>query len=177
MSSILTFGASTSSKSINQRLASYTVGQIKTGSANIINLNDFEMPIYSIDREQQSGIPPEAHRFKELVKDAQGIIISLAEHNGSYSAAFKNILDWSSRIEKSMWHQKPMFLMSTSPGARGGATVLELAVSRFPYMDGNVVAHFSLPSFNQNFSDQGITSEELRGQWAEQLQAFESKLS
>ena len=151
MSTVLAFGASTSSRSINQKLASFTVSQLDETTPKVIDLNDFEMPIYSIDREEQTGVPQPAHQFKDLIKQADGIIISLAEHNGSYSAAFKNILDWTSRIEKSLWHQKPMFLMATSPGGRGGAGVLETAVTKFPFMDAQVVAHFSLPSFQKNF--------------------------
>ena len=57
-----------------------------------------------------------------------------------------------SRIDGKLWSDKPMLLMATSPGARGGATVLEIAKGRFPYMGGNIVADFSLPSFDDNFS-------------------------
>ena len=176
MSTILAFGASTSSKSINQKLASYTVEQLNDVDANIVDLNDFEMPIFSVDREQQNGIPPQALHFKEMIKAANGIIISFAEHNGSFSAAFKNILDWTSRIEKSMWNQKPMFLMAASPGGRGGSSVLETAVTRFPYMDARVVAQFSLPSFHQNFGAQGILDEQLKQEWHKQLELFETTL-
>ena len=67
--------------------------------------------------------------------------------------------------------------MATSPGGRGGSGVLETAVSRFPFMDAQVVGHFSLPSFQKNFDDQGITDESLREAWREQLQAFEETLN
>ena len=70
-------------------------------SIEFIRLNDFEMPIFSIDRERKQGIPAETHRFKALIRKADGILISFAEHNDSYTVAFKNILDWSSRIEQS----------------------------------------------------------------------------
>jgi len=67
------------------------------------------MPIYSEDYERLSGIPKEAYDFKEIIKEADGIIISFAEHNGAYTAAFKNVFDWISRIEKVVWYNKPMF--------------------------------------------------------------------
>ena len=41
--------------------------------------------------------------------------------------------------------------MATSPGGRGGATVLEIAKNAFPRYGANVLATFSLPSFNDNF--------------------------
>ena len=96
---ILAFGASNSSTSINKQLATYTAGQMTGADVTILDLNDFEMPIYSIDREKAGGIPSLAHDFKAEVKKADKIIISFAEHNGGYSAAFKNIMDWMSRIE------------------------------------------------------------------------------
>ncbi len=175
---ILAFGASTSSQSINRKLAAYTAQQVSDAKVNLIDLNDFEMPIYSFDREKESGIPELAKAFKQQIADADGIIISYAEHNGSYSAAYKNIYDWASRIERSVWMSKPLFLMSTSPGARGGISVLELAKRSAPFMGGEVVASFSLPTFNQNFSpDSGISDANLNRQWQEQLQAFEASLS
>ena len=95
---------------------------MKNVQIDSIDLNDFEMPIFSIDKEKNTGIPNQAHTFKEKIRNAEGIIISFAEHNGSYSVAFKNIFDWASRIEKSMWLNKPMFLLATSPGGRGGSS-------------------------------------------------------
>jgi hypothetical protein len=54
-----------------------------------------------------------------------------------------------------------MLLMATSPGARGGATVLDIANGRFQFMGGNIVATFSLPSFNDNFSEGKISNKDL----------------
>ena len=52
MSKILAFGASNSKNSINNKLATYTVNKIAPDESIIIDLNDFEMPIYSEDREK-----------------------------------------------------------------------------------------------------------------------------
>ena len=55
-----------------------------------------------------------------------------------------------------------MLLMATSPGGRGGKTVLDIAVNKFKFMNQNTIAHFSLPSFNQNFSEEeGIMEQHL----------------
>ena len=108
MAKILAFGASNSSKSINAQLAKYATELLSVDSVNFIDLHDFEMPIFRIDRESEEGIPAAAKRFKALIEDADGIVISLAEHNGSYSAAFKNIFDWVSRINGNVWQDKPM---------------------------------------------------------------------
>ena len=105
MRKILAFGASNSSKSINAQLTRYAVEQLAEKSPIErcwIDLSDFEMPIFSVDREARDGVPAPAHRFKALIREAEGVLISLAEHNGSYSVAFKNLLDWTSRIERSL---------------------------------------------------------------------------
>ena len=99
MSKILAFGASNSKNSINSKLATYTVNKIAPDESIIIDLNDFEMPIYSEDREKIGGIPEKALKFKKLISECDGIVISLAEHNGAYTAAFKNIFDWISVVE------------------------------------------------------------------------------
>jgi len=177
MKKILAFGASSSKKSINKQLANYAASQLENVAVTAIDLNDFEMPIFSVDREEESGSPEAAQKFKKLVNECDGITISLAEHNGSYTAAFKNILDWASRIDKKTWSDKPIFLMATSPGGRGGQTVLGLAKTYFPYMGGKVVATFSLPGFYDNFSgNEGIKNEELSAAFKEQLALFQGSL-
>lgn len=168
---ILAFGASNSSASINKKLATFAANRIEGADINILDLNDFEMPIYSMDRENASGIPELAAQFKQHIKDSDGIIISFAEHNGAYSAAFKNIFDWTSRIEGGIWEDKPMYLLSTSPGGRGGITVLNLASSSFKFMAAKSIQSFALPSFYDNFSEsEGIKNDEL-------LQQFENELA
>lgn len=174
---ILAFGASNSSTSINKQFASFAANQIEGATVNLIDLNDYEMPIYSIDREKASGHPQLAIDFKQQIKNADGIIISFAEHNGAYSAAFKNIFDWISRVEKDVWENKPMFLLATSPGGRGGQTVLDIAVNKFKFMNQNTIVHFSLPSFHTNFvAGEGITEETLLADFTAQLMLFESAL-
>ncbi len=174
---IVAFGASNSKKSINSQLATFTANQVENATVNTLNLNDFEMPIYSVDREQETGIPALAHAFKEEIKNADAIVISFAEHNGSYSVAFKNIYDWMSRIEQNVWMNKPMFLLATSPGGYGAKTVLNHATGIFKRSNTNTVVSFSLPSFMQNFTEEGILNEELNTEFKEQLNQFSAALS
>lgn len=175
MKRILAFGGSTSSNSINKKLAIFAVSQLDATERVVIDLNDFELPLFSVDLQKQLGIPENAQRFKTEIRKADGIIISLAEHNGSYSAAYKNIYDWVSRIPGNMWEDKPVFLLATSPGTRGGRSVLEAAKTRMPFQGARVVAHFSLPSFNDNFSeDSGIMDQTLLKNFNDQLKLFKS---
>ena len=54
---ILAFGASNSKQSINKKLAKFAADQVADAAVQFLDLNDFEMPIYSIDRQNESGIP------------------------------------------------------------------------------------------------------------------------
>lgn len=165
---IFAFAGSNSSVSINKKLVSYVLKSFEKEAVSLVDLNDYEMPIFSSDREKE-GIPDAAHRFAAHIDDADLIICSLAEHNGAYSAAFKNIMDWVSRIPgRKLWNGKPMLVMATSTGARGGSSVLEMATARIPFNGGVVMNKFSLPSFNANFTEEdGITNAEYKLQLEE----------
>jgi len=170
MKKVIAFAGSNSGNSINKQLAEYTAKQIDNVEVIILDLNDFELPVYSIDFEIAHGIPDNAKRFLDMIKKTDAIVLSLAEHNGAYATAFKNIFDWMSRIDSKLWSDKPMLLMATSPGGRGGAAVLDIAKGRFPYMGANIVADFSLPSFGENFSNERITNPELNNQHLEAVE-------
>lgn len=161
MKKIIAFGASSSSTSINKQLATYAASLFENCSVEILDLNDYELPLFSVDKEKNNGIPALAHDFYNQLGTADLIIISFAEHNGAYSAAFKNTFDWISRINGKTFQEKPMLLLATSPGARGGSSVLEIAKNRFPYQGGVVKGSFSLPSFNDNFNDGKISNQQL----------------
>ena len=177
MKKIVAFGASTSSNSINKKLATYAAQQIKNSNIKILDLNNFEMPIYSEDSERLSGIPKEAYDFKEIIKEADGIIISFAEHNGAYTAAFKNVFDWISRIEKVVWYNKPMFLMATSEGLKGASSVLQMAYNRISRGNHNQIPYFSLPNFSDNFNQQtGIKNKDLNKKFIDSLSIFVDSL-
>ena len=156
---ILAFAGSSSQASINKQLVTWVASNFPNDKVSILDLNDFEMPIFSIDKERKHGIPALALEFAKAIDDTDLILLSLAEHNGNYSAAFKNVFDWISRIPKrSVFENTPIFLMATSRGRRGGSTVLTIAERRFPYDGGDIVDTFSLPSFDENFElGKGIT--------------------
>ena len=171
---IIAFGASSSKTSINKQLATYAAHQFENATVEVLDLNDYEMPIFSVDKEVETGIPQLAHDFYAKFGTADLIVISMTEHNGAYSAAFKNILDWNSRINAKTFQEKPMLLLATSPGARGGSSVLEIASKRFPFQGAIVKGSFSLPSFYENFdSEKGITNEDLKNQLLEIINAIE----
>lgn len=165
---ILAFGASNSLNSINKKLASSISKYYKEHEdiIEVIDLNDYAMPIFSVDYELENGIPEQANQFASKIDWADFIIISFAENNGNYNACYKNITDWVSRIKnRKIYNNKPVFLLSTSPGMRGGQSVLEIATKRLPFDGADVIDSFSLPEFHKNFQDgKGITNILLRSQ-------------
>ncbi|MCP5535771.1 MAG: NAD(P)H-dependent oxidoreductase [Akkermansiaceae bacterium] len=173
---ILSIGASSSSSSINQQFADHSAKRIAGAKVTSFALSRLTLPIYSVDEEKENGIPAEAQRFIDAIRDHDGIVLSLAEHNGSYTAAFKNLYDWASRIVKDVWQDKAMLLLSTSPGPRGGATVMSAAAATFPRMGAKVAATYSLPSFYDHFSKDGINDPELASQLNKAISAFSAAL-
>ena len=176
MKKIVALGGSNSKKSINKTLAVYVAGQVENADVVVADLNDFDLPLYGIDLENKSGIPEAVHRLNDMIADADGLVISLAEHNGSYSTAFKNAFDWLSRIDKKVWKDKPMLLMAASPGGRGGVTVLQTAKASFPHLGGNIIADFSLPSFYNNFSEKGIEDSALQNDLNQKIRLLQEAI-
>ena len=168
---ILAFAASNSSVSINRQLVNYAASLLENVEIETLDIHDFEMPLYRHDREEEGGIPGLAHDFLARIAAADALLISFAEHNGSYSAAFKNLFDWCSRIGREVWHNKPMVLLSTSPGPGAAGRVLGIAETAAPHFGGNVLATLAVPKFYEAFdSETGkLTDPELDGALREVL--------
>ena len=171
---IIAFGASPSKNSINKKLATYAASLFENAEVEVLDLNDFQMPIFSVDIEVTIGQHPLAKAFLDKIAGADILVVSMAENNANYSAAFKNVFDWCSRIGAKVFQDKPMLLMATSPGVRGGASVLEIAKNAFPRYGAIIKATFSLPSFNDNFDiEKGrISNPDLDKQLKDSIQNF-----
>ena len=126
---LLAFGASNHSASINFKLARYAAERFKMhvhpdAEISYLDLNDFEMPIYSIDREQKHGVHSLAQNLFSKLGEADALIIAYPEYNGSYTSAWKNIHDWMSRIDMAIYQNKPLLgaLGDTRPPSGGGCS-------------------------------------------------------
>ncbi len=148
---IVAFAASTSTKSINKKLVTYATSLLENVSVEILDLNDYEIPLFSQDKEEELGQPQAAIDFLAKLNEAEALVISFAEHNGSYSAAYKNLFDWCSRIQQKVYQDKSVILLSASPGKGGASSVLAQATNSMPFFGAEVKATFSLPSFYNNF--------------------------
>lgn len=151
---ILAFGASNSRNSINKTLAKFTASLVPDADVEVLDLNDYALPIFSEDLEKEIGVPEAAKAFFEKIGTADGLIISFAEHNGSYSAAYKNLFDWLSRIDQLVFQGKPAIYLATSPGPGGAASVLASAKGSAQFFGVDLRAAVSVRGFYDVFDSQ-----------------------
>lgn len=176
MKKIIALGASNSKESINKSFAHHVAGKLTNVEVELLDLNDFDMPMFGVDLEDAEGIPSAAVELKEKIKSCHGIVLSLAEHNGSFTAGFKSAVDWVSRLDGKIWEEKPMLLLSSSPGNRGGKSVMKTAKEIYPYQGAEIIADFSLPTFDDNFGDDGIKDKWLKDELNIKIEIFNKYL-
>ncbi|MGL4474800.1 MAG: NADPH-dependent FMN reductase [Shewanella sp.] len=172
---IIAFGASSSRHSINKQLANYAAHLVTGAEVELLDLNDFELPLFSEDKEKEIGQPDAAKAFYAKLGNADAIVISFAEHNGSYTAAYKNLFDWTSRINMKVFQGKPMVLLATSPGPAGAASVLSSAMNSMGYFGGVIKSQLSLPAFYDNFDVEA--GQPTQPEWQEKFNAVMAKLA
>lgn len=149
MNKILAFSGSNSSVSINQRLIK-AVAKLVDG-IDIIDLRDYDAPIYSLDIEGATGLPKNIVKLYDVIQQYDSIVIASPEYNGLPTSFFKNILDWLSRNQGQKFLQdKKVILLSTSPGAYGGASALAKLKDVVPYWGATVVGTHSMGNFFDN---------------------------
>lgn len=171
------FGASISTTSINKAFASYALTFFPEYEVELVDLNDYEVPLFSVDCEKEN-CPAEAKAFLAKLQEADAIICSMAEHNRNWTVGFKNVFDWCSRLDVKVFQNKPMLLLSTSPGGYGAQNSLNLAKTIFPAFGGNILTTFALPKFHENFDRTvGILDSTLLEAFKNQLDDFKSKLT
>ena len=156
MKKILAFSGSNNNQSINQNLIHMTASKVTKHTVTVIDLNNYPMPIYSIEIEAQ-GIPEAVKQLRQVMLEHDALIIASPEHNGSMPAFLKNVIDWLSRAAQPGQPffgetKKPVLLLSTSSGAGGGATNLNTMATLMPWWGGDVKGIYSLASYNEKCS-------------------------
>ncbi len=173
MSAILAFAGSNSSTSINYELVKHTVSLIQGHQIQMMDMSGFDLPMFSVDHEKEFGYTNSLAELRDDIHRAQGLLLSVNEHNGNPSAYFKNLVDWLSRLERNFLEDTRIFLMSTSPGRRGAASSLSAVKDLLPKFGGEIISTFSLPSFNHNFEKgEGITDPDLSDEHRQALEKW-----
>ncbi len=80
------------------------------------------IPLYDGDLEAGQGIPSAVVDLGAAIAEADGLILATPEYNSSIPGAFKNAIDWLSRIEdgpRPVFTDKPVAVIGASPGGFG----------------------------------------------------------
>jgi NAD(P)H-dependent FMN reductase len=124
---VLVFAGSTRTGSLHGKLAALAARELRNAgmAVTLADLRDYSMPLYDGDAEAAQGLPPNATRFQELVRDHDALVVASPEYNGSFSALVKNTIDWISRPAAgqpplAVFRGKPAALVSASPGPGAG---------------------------------------------------------
>ena len=179
MKTILFFAGSNSSKSINKQLVDYASSLLDKANSNVIDLRDFDVPIYSEDLEKDFGTHPNIQKLVDLIDNVDALVVGTPEHNGSTSAFFKNILDWLSRVKKVSGREeqylngKPLLVISASGGRGGAAKARDYVKTVLGHADPKAVYEFGLPQFYENFKEGKVVNEDLNSELKSQLNRLE----
>jgi chromate reductase len=81
-----------------------------------------DLPLYDADLDRPGeGAPEIVARFKQRVREADGLLIVSPEYNYSIPGGLKNAIDWVSRPPDQAFNGKPAAVMGASTGAYGTA--------------------------------------------------------
>ncbi|MFZ3231478.1 MAG: NADPH-dependent FMN reductase [Pseudobdellovibrio sp.] len=160
MAKILMMGMSLRKDSLNKKLAQNAFRILTNENLNhqheLLMFNDFPMPVYDGDIETDHGIPDMVKQLGQKISEAKALVLSTPEYNGGIPGAFKNAIDWVSRISPMPWTGKKILLLGASPGALGA--IRGLGHSRVPLDSIGAFVFpefFGLPLAHQAFDDAG----------------------
>lgn len=166
--------ASTRTGSLNAALGGLIARRLVDDgeSVAIVNLADYELPLYNGDLEDRDGVPQAAHRLYERVRAAEVLVLVSPEYNRGFTPLLKNTIDWMSRVDAKVLTHLSVLLASASPGAVGGARSVALVRQWLGNMSVNVAEH-SLSIGSASLDADG----NLAGSGLEALDAFVAQAS
>lgn len=167
---LLFFAGSARTDSLNKKFArcGAKLAQDAGIAATFLDLRDYPLPIYDGDFEDESGVPENAGKLKEIVEQHDGVFIISPEYNSSIPPLLKNVLDWISRVKNddgsssAAFKNKPTALGAVSPGGLGGMRVL---IGLRPIIANGYNAlvipeQISVPGGDKVFGDDGMLTDE-----------------
>ena len=125
-------------KASSSRALATAVAERLEGACEPVFANIGDLPHYNADLEGN----PTVAEFNDAVANADGVVIVTPEYNYSVPGVLKNALDWASRpAMNSVFRDKPVFVITVSAGALGGAR----AQSHLKYILNGMLA--KVPAF------------------------------
>ena len=122
-----------------------------------------DLPHYSEETDLDPA-PLAVALLRKAVRDADAVLISTPEYNGSLPGSLKNALDWASRPRgSSPFEGKPVAVVGASPGLFGAVWAQADARRILGIMGANVVdRELPVPTVQDRFSPSGeLIDEEI----------------
>jgi chromate reductase len=155
---ILAFSGSARKESLNRKFLAFAVEAVRAagGGVTLIDLNDYELPLYHGDLEDRDGMPANAARLVALVTEHAALLVASPEYNSMFTPLLKNTLDWCSRADENPFEGKVAAVLSASPGIHGGVRSLQLAQQLLLKLGCHVVpGQCVLPHADKAFGNDG----------------------
>ncbi len=160
---ILAFSGSSRKESFNRKFLAAAVSAVRAagGEVTLIELSDYELPLYHGDLEDAQGLPANAVKLIGLIQQHTGLLIASPEYNSMFTPLLKNTIDWCTRGDDNPFIGKAAAVISASPGALGGVRSLKLAQQLLLHLGCQVVPGQNfLPAANKAFAADGSLTDE-----------------
>lgn len=169
---VLLFAGSLRKLSLNKQFVYAMDALIHEHNTQVIDLKTLDIPVYDQDVED-AGFPHGVHQLAQALTEADAVIISSPEYNGSISSPLKNVVDWISRLKPHPWANKPILLVGASPGNFG--TIRALNHARTPFMNLGAFVFpkvFALSQADKKLEQGQITDPKIKDNIVDLLHSF-----
>ncbi len=114
--------------SVKLRDAARAVADAAGAQTSVLDLRALALPLYDGDIEAAQGVPAAAGTLRDAIREHDAIVIVTPEYNGFPTPLVINAFDWLSRLKDGIaaTTDKPVALLSSSPGALGGLRALNV---------------------------------------------------
>jgi chromate reductase len=122
-----------------------------------------EVPLYNGDVEA-NGDPEGVARFKQAIRDADGVLMVTPEYNHGVPGVMKNAVDWASRPPRgAALDRKPVAIMGASPGITGSARGQSQLRQAFEFTNSYAMPQpeFLLFKAHEKFDEEGRLTDEV----------------
>lgn len=137
---IFTMAGSNSSVSINQDVAKYIASKL---CCFYYDTRRIDIPVYNRDLNVESEIA----NLYNLICEYDTIVFVVPEYNGSLSSFFKNIVDELSIYNRTFLENKRVFIVTATPGKKGGESVRANVSTMFKFFGAEVIKTYGLPNY------------------------------
>jgi NAD(P)H-dependent FMN reductase len=139
----------------SHRLALYFMKYLNDNflaNANILDLKDYDFPIFSETLKIQKSPSKKLLDFAEKIKKSDAIIIVTPEYNGGYPASLKNAID----VLYEEWRHKPVGIVTVSGGPFAGTQVLvSFQFSLWKMKAWTITEQYCVPDVEKNYDEEG----------------------